>query len=363
MQHHRVAFIGTGPNPEHNEPGVSYAMGYRHASGYEELDNCDLIACADLVQENAEAFAEFWGIDSSNIYEDYHIMIDEIKPDIVSITVPTPKHADLVLGTLGHDSVSAIHCEKPMAHDWGAARLMAQEAIRKDVQLTINHQHYRFDPAWRKAKQLIDSGKIGELRRFEVGGPNLLDAGTHMIDLCNYLNDQHSIEWVIGQVDFRDEIEAFGVYQDNQALALWKYSNDVVALASTGFADFSRINDSLRLSVEGSEGSVKVDQRGKLKLLNGANWEVIEVSDREANMEKTEKMTERTKTAIKHIVESLDNVIEPELSAMNALDATEVIFGAYESARSRGRVEFPLTIDDNPLRQMIEASNNLDENP
>lgn len=45
-------------------------MAYRHGWGYRELDTCNLVACADLVRENAEAFAEEFAIDETNVYED-----------------------------------------------------------------------------------------------------------------------------------------------------------------------------------------------------------------------------------------------------------------------------------------------------
>ena len=44
-----------------------------------------------------------------------------------------------------------------------------------------------------------------------------------------------------------------------------------------------------------------------------------------------------------------------QLDADNALIATEIIFGAYESSRRRGRVDFPLEIEDNPLAAMVES--------
>jgi len=46
---------------------------------------------------------------------------------------------------------------------------------------------------------------------------------------------------------------------------------------------------------------------------------------------------------------------EPELSARKALQATECIFATYESSRRRGRVTFPLEIEDNPLHTMLDA--------
>jgi hypothetical protein len=44
-----------------------------------------------------------------------------------------------------------------------------------------------------------------------------------------------------------------------------------------------------------------------------------------------------------------------QLDARNALIATEIIFGAYESSRRRGRIDFPLDIDDNPLMEMVKS--------
>ena len=46
---------------------------------------------------------------------------------------------------------------------------------------------------------------------------------------------------------------------------------------------------------------------------------------------------------------------EPELSARRALNATEIIFGIYDSSRRRGRVDLPLTVSDHPLTAMVEA--------
>jgi hypothetical protein len=57
--------------------------------------------------------------------------------------------------------------------------------------------------------------------------------------------------------------------------------------------------------------------------------------------------------AIEDIVGSLDVGTRSELAAANALQSTQIIFGAWESARRQGRVSFPLDIDDNPLEAMV----------
>jgi len=58
--------------------------------------------------------------------------------------------------------------------------------------------------------------------------------------------------------------------------------------------------------------------------------------------------------AIADIVQSLATGQTSELAAENALNATEIIFAGYESARRRGRVDLPLDIEDNPLESMVD---------
>ena len=58
---------------------------------------------------------------------------------------------------------------------------------------------------------------------------------------------------------------------------------------------------------------------------------------------------------IADVIEALEQQREPEMSARKALRTTEVIFATYESSRRRGRVDLPLTIEDSPLKAMLDA--------
>ena len=55
------------------------------------------------------------------------------------------------------------------------------------------------------------------------------------------------------------------------------------------------------------------------------------------------------------LVDALDTGRTPLLDVSNALPTTEIIFATYESARRRGRVDLPLTIEDSPLVAMLDA--------
>ena len=342
MGEHRIGFVGTGPDPD-NPSAEGYAMAYRHADAYESLDNCTLVGCADLVRDHGEAFARENDIPTENVYETYEEMLDAVEPNVVSICVPPVAHAELTIGCARHDAVEAIHCEKPMALTWGEAREMAAAADRHDVQVTFNHQR-RYGDMFREAKRLLDAGTVGELERLTYTWGNFYDNGTHAIDMCNYFNDETPAEWVLGGLDYRDEKLIFGTHNENHMLAHWEYENGVHGLAATGHGS-DLIDADWR--IEGADGRIDVYLRGDLWL------EVTADGDTERHdFDRSGDWIER---AITDVIACLDEDRECELRAANALNATEIIFGGYESVRRRGRVDFPLEISDNPLQAMVDA--------
>ena len=90
-----VAIIGTGADPDQRDRD-GYAMAYRHGPGYQRLDKCNLAACADIVPENASAFAE--NFDLETVYTDHKTLLRKESLDIVSVCVPPDIHAEIVVG-------------------------------------------------------------------------------------------------------------------------------------------------------------------------------------------------------------------------------------------------------------------------
>ena len=215
-----VAIIGTGPDPE-NPSVEGFAMGYRHAESFGNNDDCEVVACADIVPENAKAFGRTFDLPDEHVFQDYLAMLNAVEPDIVTVAVPPHVHGEVVVDCAESGKVSAIHCEKPMAHTWGAAKRMARECWRRDVQLTFNRQR-RFGKPYREARDLVRSGEIGELRRVETAWGDFFDTGAHTIDLTGMLAGEPSPEWVIAQIDYREEDLRFSMHQENQAWALWE---------------------------------------------------------------------------------------------------------------------------------------------
>lgn len=348
---YRVAVVGTGPGRNVDISGKSHAFGYEHADAYHAREDCELVACADIVGEYAERFAEEFDVPPDGIYEDHETMLARMELDVVSVCTPIPTHAPIVTDC-AEAGVMAVHCEKPMARTWGEARSMVAACEERGVQLTFGHQR-RFGDPFRRTKQLLDDGVVGELERIEISWGNFFDNGTHTLDLAAMFNDESPAEWVIGQVDYSKEHVRYGVPTADHAFVSWQYENGVHGIAATG--------DDVPLSggpfdfydcwhrLVGTEGVIELGRFEGPSLRyrrDGEGWTTIEVED---------EFDGRVDLAIDDVVRALSSGGETELRAEHALNTTEILFAGHESSRRRGRVDLPLEIDDHPLESLIEA--------
>jgi predicted dehydrogenase len=338
-----VGVVGTGPGLD-DEEASGMSMGYRHAAAYRDLANCELLAAADVVEENVDRFLEHFDLDPANGYADYEAMVSNHELDVVSVTTPIPTHADIVVDLVRSGDLSAIHCEKPMASTWGDCRRMAAAAEEADVQLTFNHQ-LRFAAPVQALQERVARGDIGTVERVEAARGDLLEAGIHQVDLCGYFSGDADPAWVIGNVDYQAENIRHGVHVTDQGLGLWKYENGVHGLASTGDGQ-DAIGCMIR--VIGSEGVAELDWDDPRIRIDGGDWESIDA-----------EIGDPLPDAVAHAVECIGTDETPLLSADHALRATGLVFGVFESARRRGRVEFPLTIEDDPIQAMVDAGDLL----
>lgn len=348
MSDYHAAVIGTGKPPNDEEPG--YSIGYAHGRGYQNHENCEVVACADIVEDNARQYAQELDIDDEHVYDDYLEMLATVEPDIVSVCTPPQSHAPIVVDCARQGAIDAIHCEKPMAVVWPECGHMVQECERRDIQLTFNHQR-RFHPRWRTPKERIDDGLIGDVVRIEMTAPDLLDWGTHCFDLCGMYSNERPAEWVIGQINEPIDDAYDGAYEhhtESQAFGMWEYDDGVVGIASTGEGALALGEEDVFHRIRGTEGVIEIGRRDgnvRYRQQGDASWTEIEFD--------AEGITGHT-GAIDDVIRGIETGSEPSLSGKKALNATEIIFGIWESARRRGRVDLPLTIDDNPLESMIE---------
>lgn len=341
---YRAAIIGVGRKTR-PDGQAGFGITYHHAAGYAALDNCELVACADIKHENAEAFAEKYP--GTKTYLDYKEMVAVEKPDIVSIGTWPHLHAPMTIDC-ANAGVKAVHCEKPMATTWEDAKQMAAVCKERGVQLTLNHQR-RFGEPFRKAKELLDAGTIGKLVRLEASCPNLYDWGTHWFDMMFMYNDERPVKWVMGQFDAREGRTVFGVDLEGQGLSHFQWNNGVRGLMLTGRD--SALGCSNRLI--GTEGVIEVgvDQGPALRVRgkDDGRWRTVETTQ---GLHGGNHFV----NAIADVVSCLDSGQEPVLAAWKALQATEVIFATYESGIRGGRIDLPLDVQVDPFTTMKERA-------
>ena len=148
----------------------------------------------------------------------------------------------------------------------------------------------------------------------------------------------------MGQIDSHTPHTVFGAFIENQAISHFQWANGVRGLLIVG--DDAKIGCVHRII--GTKGIIEVLSERKYRIVgNGhANWDETEVPQGDKS---------DLALAMADVVRQLD---EPGyvslLSVNNAIKHTETIFATFESCRRRGRVNFPLDVDDNALVALFD---------
>lgn len=347
----RAALIGCGRRMK--SPGATgCGMGREHVPGYLGSPRAELVAYCDVNEESAQMYRDEHGPADARVYTDYEQMLRTEKPDMVSIALWPHLHAPVVIACAESGGVRAIHCEKPMALTWGDAKRMAAVCQERGVQLTFNHQR-RFGAPFRRAKEMITAGEIGDLLRLEASCDNLYDWGTHWFDMLFFLNDETPVEWVIGQIEPRDSRKVFGAPVERQGVSHWKFTNGVRGLLVTGYE--AKMGAQIRAT--GTRGIIEIgaatengEERLRVLGKNADGWQTVPFDPPGDSLHGPNFIGR----AIEDALEALVTGREPQLSARRALQATELIFATWESSRRRGRVTLPLDVDDSALQALID---------
>jgi len=133
-------------------------QGIRHVDAYAHMDDVELLSLCDINKERLLEVANKYGVKS--IYTDYRDMIDREDIDAVSIALPDHLHKDPVVYALKHSK--HVLCEKPLATNLEDIDEMLKVWNKRKNKFMVNFEN-RWNPPYRKLKQIIDENKIGEI--------------------------------------------------------------------------------------------------------------------------------------------------------------------------------------------------------
>ena len=183
----RTALIGLGR--------IGWSL---HRNKILETEGYELCAVVDTSQERLDEARALHGV---NGYTDYKEMLAAEKPDVVVIASPTVFHEEHAVGAM--EAGCDVILDKPMAVDYASALRIAEAQKRTGRKLVV-YQPYRCNPFVVKAKEIIESGKLGRIYKYmgfqggfsrrndwqsfkKFGGGLLSNYGAHVIDYLLYL--------------------------------------------------------------------------------------------------------------------------------------------------------------------------------
>ncbi len=129
---------------------------FAHIPGYKRDPRCELVAIADPVIERAQEFAAEFGIPS--VYASHAELIAREDIHLVDVCTPSATHFDLSWAAL--EAGKHVLCEKPVAYDYTETLRAAAFAQSKGLKTKLGFT-FRYSPAMRYMKELIDDGFVG----------------------------------------------------------------------------------------------------------------------------------------------------------------------------------------------------------
>jgi len=220
---------------------------------------------SDIYLDAAKEWAEKMGI--PNVTQDYKEILNDPEIDAVLICSSTDTHAQIIIEAA--QAGKHIFCEKPV--DLSVDRIEAALAAVKEagVKLQIGFNR-RFDHNFRKVKELIDAGKVGDLHIVKitsrdpapppaeyvnVSGGIFLDMTIHDFDMARYLIGSEVEEVYVSAAVLVDP--AIGEAGDvDTAVVTLKFKNGTICVIDNSRK--AAYGYDQRVEVFGSKGKVEV---------------------------------------------------------------------------------------------------------
>jgi predicted dehydrogenase len=167
----------------------------------EALGDARLVACADRQIERAQGLASRTGARAA---AEWRPIVEARDVDLVIAATPHDELAEITLAAIRAGKHMLV--EKPGARSAAELVPVAAEAERLGARVHVGFNH-RYHRAFRKARELVDQGALGELmfvraryghggrvgyhREWRAdpaisGGGELIDQGMHLIDLSRW---------------------------------------------------------------------------------------------------------------------------------------------------------------------------------
>jgi predicted dehydrogenase len=330
--------------------GCGFWSAFQIAAWKEFSDHLRLVAVCDKDTGRAEATAEQFNVPA--FYSDAEEMLRQEKPDVLDIITDVNTHARLV-DLAARYGVSSV-CQKPIAPDFVTARRMVETCRGKGVRFYI-HENFRWQAPFRRLKQVMDSGEIGEVFKARVwfcsafpvydNQPSLAeldqfiltDIGSHVLDVVRFLfGEARHLHCLTRRVNP-------AIKGEDVANVFMEMENGVHCYAEMSYASIleKEVFPQTLVLAEGTKGSVHLDADFVLKITTrgGTRYETVKPKLYPWVHPAYAVVHSSLVDCIGNILDDLLGRGRAETTGEDNLKTAELYFSCYDSARERKIVE------------------------
>lgn len=139
---------------------------------HRQSDHFEIVAVCNHTRPKAEAFAQLTG-QNPRITDDYHDLLSSPDIEAVDIVLPIALNAPVAIDALR--AGKHVMVEKPIAGDVASGEAVVAEAHRRPEQVLLVAENMRYEPRIRRAREVLDAGRIGRVLMLHADVLSTLD--------------------------------------------------------------------------------------------------------------------------------------------------------------------------------------------
>lgn len=318
--------------------------------GWQELEGVECVALYNRTLSKAQELGKRFGVSRS--YDDPESLMQNEELDFIDIITDVDTHEKFT--ALGAKYGKDVICQKPMAPDFESARRMMDSTAHAGVRYYV-HENYRWQPQFRRVKEILDEGVIGTPFRCKTGFNTafpvfetqpflatldnfaLTDQGSHQFDVLRFLfGEAHSIYTQIQTVNP-------SIKGEDVATSLLRMKNGVVCVQEISFSSplEQEIFPQTLLLIEGDRGSIRLDAGFEISITVGADTRK-EVVPMKKYPWQTDRLVPEPPSIVdcnRDILQDMLGMGKAETTGRDNFETVRLVWAAYKSAGQNRVIE------------------------
>ena len=345
MERTKVAILGAG------------FVANIHVESYMRfIPEAEVVAIYSNIGEEAKTFALAHGI--PQWYDDIDKLLAESGAEVIDIGLPNYLHHEACMKVAA--AKKHVIIEKPLALTLEQADEMI-DACKKNGVLLMYAEQLCFTPKYERARMLVESGAVGNVymikqsekhsgphsawfyKKETAGGGVMMDMGCHALAWFRWMNKNNPVKSVYADM----KTVMHDTDCDDNTVAIIEFENGVTAVAENSWARHGGMDD--RIEIYGDKGVIYAD------LFKGNSSLTYSIDGYDYASEKAGSTKGWTFTIfeevynqgypheLKHFISCVREGTQPIVTGEDGRAVLEIIYAAYESARTGAKVNLPFT--------------------